>query len=312
MGNRRFPFPLPNGWFAMCFSDELAAGALKSLHYFDRELIAARGADGIARVFDAHCPHLGAHIGHGGRVEGDGVRCPFHGWRFDGRGLCVEVPYSAKIPPKARLHAWEVVEKNGLVFVWRHATGEPPSWQLPDVPELCDDAWTAPERREWVVRSTAQEMAENAVDAAHFRFVHETNTVPETEKAETRDHVLHVISNNRVATPRGEQRGRIEIQAHGFGLGVTRFSGVADLLVVTSGSPVDEDHSHTRLQLAVKKLPNSDVTRGVGKAFIAEIERQFAQDIPIWENKIHLERPLLVEGEAPIALLRRWARQFYS
>jgi 3-ketosteroid 9alpha-monooxygenase subunit A len=62
----------------------------------------------------------------------------------------------------------------------------------------------------------------------------------------------------------------------------------------------------------VKKLPNSDATRGVGKAFIAEIERQFAQDIPIWENKIHLEHPLLVEGEAEIALLRRWARQFYS
>ena len=81
---------------------------------------------------------------------------------------------------------------------------------------------------------------------------------------------------------------------------------------MTSGSPVDEEHTHTRLQFSVKKLPNSDATRGVGKAFIGEIERQFAQDIPIWENKIHLEHPLLVEGEAEIALLRRWAAQFYS
>jgi len=175
-----------------------------------------------------------------------------------------------------------------------------------------DDAWTAPERREWVVRSTAQEMAENTVDAAHFRFVHKTNTVPETEKASIRDHILHVVANNRVATPRGEHRGRIEIQAHGFGLGITRVSGIAGLLVVTSGSPVDDDHNHTRLQFAVKKLANSDTTRGVGKAFIAEIERQFAQDIPIWENKIHLERPLLVEGEREIVLFRRWAKQFYS
>jgi phenylpropionate dioxygenase-like ring-hydroxylating dioxygenase large terminal subunit len=310
--SKRFPFPIPNGWFAMCFSDELERGQVKALRYFDRELIAMRGDDGVARVFDAHCPHLGAHIGHGGTVEGDGVRCPFHGWRYDGTGKCVEVPYAKKIPPKARIAAWRTLECSGLVFVWRHAAGAEPSWELPDVPELRDPAWTAPERREWIVRSTAQEMAENTVDPAHFRFVHKTNTVPETETAEIRDHLLHVVSNNRVATPRGEQHGRIEIQAHGFGLGVTRFTGIADLLVVTSGSPIDEEHTHTRLQFAVKKLPNSDATRGVGKAFIGEIERQFGQDIPIWENKIHLEHPLLVEGEAEIALLRRWASQFYS
>jgi 3-ketosteroid 9alpha-monooxygenase subunit A len=309
---KRFPFPIPNGWFAMCFSDQLAVGELKSLHYFDRELVATRGDDGVARVFDAHCPHLGAHLGFGGKVDGDGVRCPFHGWRFDGSGRCVEVPYAKKIPPKARLHAWQAIEKNGLVFVWRHALGEAPSWEVPDVPELGSDEWTPPERREWIIASTSQEMAENSVDPAHFRFVHKTNTVPETEKAEIRGHLLHVISNNRVATPRGEQRGRIEIQAHGFGFGYTRFSGIADLLVLTSGAPIDDGHTHTRLQFSVKKLANSDATRGVGKAFIAEIERQFTQDIPIWENKIHLEHPLLVEGEAEIALLRRWARQFYS
>jgi 3-ketosteroid 9alpha-monooxygenase subunit A len=309
---KRFPFPIPDGWFAMCFSDELAAGAVKPLHYFGRELVATRGEDGVARVFDAHCPHLGAHLGWGGKVEGDGIRCPFHGWRYDGTGRCVEIPYAKRIPPKAQLRRWDVAERNGLVFAWRHATGAPPAWEIPDVAELRSGEWTAPERREWIVRSTSQEMAENTVDPAHFRFVHNTNTVPETETAEIRGHVLHVVSNNRVATPRGEQRGRIEIAAHGFGMGVTRFSGIADLLVLTSGSPIDEERTHTRLQFSVRKLANSDATRGVGKAFIAEIERQFAQDIPIWENKIHLEHPLLVEGEAEIALLRRWAAQFYS
>ena len=92
----RFPFPIPNGWFAMCFSDELVAGQIKRLRYVARELVAMRGDDGVARVFDAHCAHLGAHIGHGGKVEGDGVRCPFHGWRFDGSGACVEVPYAKR------------------------------------------------------------------------------------------------------------------------------------------------------------------------------------------------------------------------
>jgi phenylpropionate dioxygenase-like ring-hydroxylating dioxygenase large terminal subunit len=308
----RFPFPIPNGWFALCFGDDLVAGSIRSVRYFARDLVVWRGDDGAARAADAHCPHLGAHLGVGGTVEGDGLRCPFHGWRYDGTGRCVEVPYAKKIPPQAKLRVYDVVEKNGLVFAWRHAEGAPPQWQVPDVPELADPAWTQPERREWVIASTSQEMAENTVDAAHFRFVHRTNAVPETESAEIRGHVLHVVSNNRVATPRGEQGGRIEIEAHGMGFGFTRFRGIADLLVLTSGTPIDAETSHSRLQFAVKKLPNSDATRGVGKAFIAEIERQFAQDIPIWENKAHLERPLLVEGEAAIALVRRWARQFYT
>lgn len=308
----RFPFPMPNGWFAVCFGDDLAPGTVRPAHYFGRELVVLRGEDGVARVFDAYCPHLGAHLGHGGRVAGDGIRCPFHGWRYDGSGRCVEIPYAKRIPPQARLRAWPVLEKNGLVFVWRHAEGAPPAWPIPAVPELADEAWTRPERREWVVRSVSQEMAENTVDRAHFRFVHGTQGIAETESAEIQGHVLRVVSTNRVATPRGEQRGRIEIEAHGFGLGVTRFSGIAELLVVTSGAPIDGERTHTRLQLAVKKLPDSDATRGVGGAFLAEVERQFTQDIPIWENKAHLEHPLLVEGEGEIALVRRWARQFYT
>jgi phenylpropionate dioxygenase-like ring-hydroxylating dioxygenase large terminal subunit len=303
---------MPDGWFAVAFSDELATGGAKPLRYFGRELVAWRGEDGAARVFDAFCPHLGAHLGHGGRVEGDALRCPFHAWLWGPDGVCREVPYARKVPPKAHLRAWAVVEKNGLVMAWYHARGEPPGWQPPDVPDYGSPEWTPPERREWVVRSCPQELAENSVDAAHFRYVHRTNTVPETERAEIRGHVLHVVSRNRVGTPRGEQQGRIEIQAHGFGIGFTRFSGVADLLVVPCGTPIDEDHTHMRLQFSVRRLPDSDATRGVGRAFIAEIERQFEQDIPIWENKIHLERPLLVDGEAPLALLRRWGRQFYS
>ena len=50
---------------------------------------------------------------------------------------------------------------------------------------------------------------------------------------------------------------------------------------------------------------------GVGKAFVAEIERQLEQDIPIWENKIQHEHPLLCDGDGPIGVFRRWSRQFY-
>jgi len=309
---RTLPLPIPDGWFALAFSDELAAGQLRAVRAFATDLVLYRGEDGRAHVLDAFCAHMGAHLGIGGRVEGDAIRCPFHAWLWDGEGRCVEVPYAKKIPARARMRSWPVREQSNLVMVWRSAAGDGPRFDVPDVPELGSEAWLPPERREWIVRSCPQEMAENTVDEAHFRYVHGTHAVAETERFAADGAVFRVVSRNRVGTPRGEQAGRIEIEAHGLGYGTTRFSGIADLLLVTAGTPIDGDHVHMRLQLSVRRLADADATRGVGRAFLAEIERQFAQDIPIWENKIHLERPLLCHGDGPIGALRRWARQFYS
>ncbi len=80
---------------------------MRPVSYLGRDLVLFRGDDGTARVFDAHCPHLGAHLGVGGRVCGDGIACPFHGWRFDGEGQLVEVPGLDR-PPRAAARAWPV------------------------------------------------------------------------------------------------------------------------------------------------------------------------------------------------------------
>ena len=81
----RYPFPpFPDGWFQVGYSDELAPGQVVPLKYFGRELVLYRGEDGVAHLLDAHCPHLGAHLGHGGRVVGADIECPFHAWKFSG------------------------------------------------------------------------------------------------------------------------------------------------------------------------------------------------------------------------------------
>src|SRR5438045_4014627 len=97
----------PRGWFAVCFSADLAPGATRAVRYFGQDLVVYRGEDGVARVLDAYCPHLGAHLGVGGKVVGDTIRCPFHAWRFDGCGDCVGIPYlrngNGKVPPGAKV-----------------------------------------------------------------------------------------------------------------------------------------------------------------------------------------------------------------
>jgi nitrite reductase/ring-hydroxylating ferredoxin subunit len=307
----RTPFPAyPNGWFGIADSDEVPPGELKRLHYFGRELVLFRGSDGSAHLFDAYCPHLGAHLGVGGRVEGDTIRCPFHGWRFDASGRCVDIPYATRIPSQARLEPWLVEEKNGVILAWHHAHGEQPDWHVPVIPEWGAQGWSAPVRRSFRVRAHCQEMAENVVDDAHFKYVHGTHTKP-VSSAEIDGPVFRAVQRTQVGTSRGDVEGRIEIASHGFGFGCTRFTGVIETLVVITGAPIDEEWSETTLRFAVKDLGSAEATRGVGRAFVAEIDRQFSQDIPIWENKIHWTHPVLCDGDGPIGLLRRWAQQFY-
>ena len=75
----------PRGWFLISFSDDLEAGTVVPMEYFGRDLVFFRTARGAAVVLDAHCPHLGAHLGHGGELKDDKLVCPFHAWEFDGQ-----------------------------------------------------------------------------------------------------------------------------------------------------------------------------------------------------------------------------------
>jgi phenylpropionate dioxygenase-like ring-hydroxylating dioxygenase large terminal subunit len=307
---RRFPMPMPFGWFAVAYADELAPGAVRPLRYFGRDLVLWRGEDGLPRVMDAHCPHLGAHLGHGGRVEGASVRCPFHGWRFDGEGRCVEVPYARRVPPRAAVGVWPTVERNRVVWVWYHPRREPPRWEVARVPETEDPGWTDFERYRWTVRSHSQEMGENSVDPAHFRFVHGTLTVPRGEWSF--DGIERVmIQRTRVRTPRGEVDAVIESRSRGIGAGYTRFSGICETVLVNSTTPIDTGTLDVRFAFTQPRAAGGAPQGGVAAAIIANIVKQLDEDIPIWEHKTYRERPLLCDGDGPIPAFRRWMSQFY-
>ena len=309
---RQFPFPaFPNGWFQVAYSDELTPGQVLPLSYFGRELVAFRTAEGKAAVLDAFCPHLGAHLGYGGKVEGESIVCPFHAWKFDACGGCTEVPYAKKIPPKAKMRAWPVQEINGLIMVWHHAEDAPPSFELPVLSEFGNEEWTTYERRRWQIKTRNQEMAENAVDSAHFHFLHGTSNMPES-RAEIVGPLLKVYSTTGMSTPRGGVEGSVESTSYGFGYSTVRFTGIVDTLLVSSITPIADQLLDVRFNFTLKKLPDKDVTKTVGKAFIREVSRQLEQDIPIWEHKTYWDHPVLCDGDGPVGLFRKWSRQFYS
>ena len=96
----------PMGWFSVSRSHELQVGEVKAVQAFDRELVLYRTRSGVPVLQDTYCPHLGANLAVGGRVVGESIRCPFHGWRFSAQGKCEEIPYCEEIPERARLRTW--------------------------------------------------------------------------------------------------------------------------------------------------------------------------------------------------------------
>ncbi len=318
MDDRYFTPPIPNGWFQVAYSDEIKPGDVKPLKYFGDDLVIWRSEQGELSVLDAFCPHLGAHLGHGGKVKGGSIECPFHAWQFGTDGRCTAVPYATHVPRKAKVGTWRIKELANMVFCWHHAEGEPPNFDLPaEIPEwgtpdgVRNEEWTEFVERQWTIRTRNQEMAENAVDSAHFRYLHGTTNMPQSE-ASVDGAVLRVYSGAGMETPRGTVDGSIESLNYGFGLAIVRFQGIVETLNVATMTPIDPDHIHLRFNFSVKQTAGAEMARGVGKAFVAEVARQLEQDIPIWEHKVQYEKPLLCDGDGPIGIFRRWCTQFYS
>jgi nitrite reductase/ring-hydroxylating ferredoxin subunit len=302
---------IPNGWFAVAWSKDLVPGEVKRLRCFDEELVLFRTRSGQARVLDAYCPHLGAHLGEGGRVMGETIRCPFHGWQFDGDGQCTHIPYCKRVPPRAKLRAWDVAERNHMIFAWHHAEGKPPSWEVPVIPELGDPAWTPPRFFELEVAVHMQDMAENNCDPVHFQFVHKNLEVPASEiEFGEGGRFFRMRSCGEQQTPLGTFRTELERDTWGLGLTAVRLRGIpgAGLLMFSSTSPVDAGHTHSRW-LFTATANMADVA---GEEFIDGLSQGVMQDFRIWENKIHRADPVLCEADEYLGEFRRWARQFYS
>ena len=311
--SKRSPFPIPFGWFQVAWSADLKPGDVVPIEYFDRRLVAWRDEDGAAHVNDAFCPHLGAHLGYGGSVSGDDLVCPFHGWRFNAEGQNTLIPYSERINKKACVQSFPVTERNGLVMAWYHPRADAPKWEIPEIPEFNDpDNFTPMETREYVIEAPWQDLAENGVDAAHFRYVHHTEVVPELESYEMDGPFTKMRSLQKFPTPRGVVDGRIDADSFGPGFSLIRFSGIVDTVLMGCNTPLSANKCHMRFSFTVRKLGDDALSSTVGQAFVDEIHKQVQEDTPIWQNKAYLARPALADTDGPFTKFRKWASQFYA
>jgi phenylpropionate dioxygenase-like ring-hydroxylating dioxygenase large terminal subunit len=321
----RIDLPMPFGWFQVLYSSELENCESKPLEYFGQELVAFRTESGVAKVVDAYCPHMGAHLGYGihenagagSSVVGESIVCPFHGWQYNGEGQCTHIPYAKNMPPKVArgeqvLGSWHVREVNQCILVWYHPQGVEPLFEPHTVAEAAVDneEWGDLKTFTWDINTHMQEIGENAVDAVHFHYVHGTHEIPEAASNEFDGYNRSGFIKTRNPTPKGVVEGSIENASYGAGLAVIRFRGICDTILLANLTPVSQDHSRAMYAFMQKKVDGKTPSGGIGDAIIANICQQMEEDLIIWNRKKYYQKPLLCDGDGPFAKFRKWYGQF--
>lgn len=305
----------PWGWFVVAFSDEVEVGHVRPMHYFGQELVLYRGESGQVKVLDAFCPHLGAHLGIGGKVVEDTIRCPFHAWRFDETGACVEVPYAKKIPPRAtgKIDCWPVSEKNGMIFVWHHPDKAAPHYEIPDLEGYGDPEWTPWYHAMLEVKTHPREIVENVADIGHFIPVHGTH-VNDFENIYEAHRATQISKGVAYPLGGGEDHFTLDATYHGPGYQVTEMDGFLESRLVNAHTPITREGQGTldlRFAVSIKRTGDKAKDELFARGYVDNLREGFLQDVRIWENKVYRERPILCDGDGPIGKLRRWYKQFY-
>ena len=322
--------PIPSGWFCLGAASEFALGTVTTRRLCGREVVVFHTGGGRLAALDAHCPHLGAHLGKGGRVEGDAIRCPFHGFCFDPSGTCTKTTYASNPPRNMRARAYPVMVLHGIALAYFHPRGIEPSWR----PEGVDmEGWPPFRLHRWTLRGHPQETTENAVDVGHFGVVHGYRTFHERAPMKTTGPHLLVGYGFKRPTIRllGRELALHEaIDVHVWGLGysrvhVTDLSWGLDLRLLVLATPLGVDQIVLRIGLSLRdfraspRLPASlrylprVMTDGLlARALLRVYRSEVEQDLEIWTHKRYVDRPLLATGDGPVGPYRRWVKQFYD
>lgn len=320
--------PYPDAWYALGPSRDLAPGEVQSHTLCGQEVVAYRTASGAARVVQAHCPHLGAHLGRGGRVVGEHLKCPFHGFEFGRDGACRKA-YGAPVRAGGgRIQSLPVLDRNGWILVWWGESA--PQWE----PEALDlQEWSPLRVHEWTLPSHPQEVSENSVDIGHFKAVHGFTEIREVAPARAEGPLLQATYamerpnpfHRRLAPIRttftarvwGLGYSQVDIHVENYDLRSRLFVlpqpvSDGDLRLRVAMSTLDLRHSRAvpsrvRLPGRIWRRLTGLVNHRAGDEAAADVENDF----DIWAHKVWVPRPALARGDGPIGRYRAWCRQFY-
>ena len=158
-------------WQPAALSDELAGDRpVVAVRLLGEDLVLFRDSQGELGLIGRGCPHRGADLCYG-RLEDNGLRCPFHGWHFNRNGQCVEQPgepVGSSMHEHIKTTAYPVTEKNGIIFAYM-GPGDPPGFPA-------FDCFKAPDSHVFAFKGLWEcnwlQAMEVGIDPAHASFLH--------------------------------------------------------------------------------------------------------------------------------------------
>lgn len=323
-----YAHPFPTGWYRIAGSRTVARGSAHRVDALGESFVVWRGDSGQVYVAEGYCPHQGAHLA-GGRVDGEGVRCPFHDWRFAGDGALDAIPGLERLP-RARLCTRPVHESHGTIWMWHDAAGgrRPAAYPFDPVDPIAARGMRfCGEYDAGVARMHIREFAENSVDFQHFAHVHGAFTVPWTTLTlpllrlqhkprwwvdADRPHVA-CFEDESWTTLRGRvlESTRSVVQVTLFGPGGVnwfhfKIPSVGELLLFQTHLP----HGPLEQRVTFRWYADPGISKALAWIIVGQWVANWKADLPLWENKRFVDRPVLVSLDGPVRQLRKWYAQF--
>ena len=294
---------VPAGWYRVPTGAQPPAGGAAAAVLAGRDVVLWRDGDGTLRVHDAHCPHFGAHLGHGGQVVDGCLACPFHGWRYAPDGAHVAF-HRGEGATSAHLRPWPTRHVDGTDLVWHSPDEGAVPWE-PMV--LLHDL--APSARELAPieasgRGLHLAMMEGVVDVAHFPKLHDIDP-PAIDDLDFADRPT-------------------------AGLTLRLDSGAVARITFDGLSRIRErmDHgAYTLWMVGEYWLSGPDQAEGIVRfwgdgpspagvermyrVFRRVYERQAEEDQHIWRHRRYGAAHAYGPDDRPVVAFRRWAAQFF-
>ena len=222
--------------FNPALDPNMAIRPVKAVRLLGQDLVLFKNAQGEYGLLDRDCPHRGADLSFG-RNEGDGLRCPFHGWKFDVKGQCTETPAEpdgSTLCQRVRQRSYPLVERSGVLFAW---LGEP-DVAPPPLPAI--DCLSAPGTHTFAFKGLWRcnwlQAFEVGVDPAHASFLHRfffDESLENTYGRQFRGASVGEVEGQRMPMTRVMRefdQPEIQVEAQPFGMRLTALRRISDAL----------------------------------------------------------------------------------
>ena len=315
------PNTFPRGWFIVAESSELDDGP-KAVRFFGQDLALYRGESGKPVLLDAYCAHMGTHltasesamiVKNGEQIEGDSIRCPYHGWRYDANGDVDDIPYfDGPCPKSASIRSYPVVDNMGCIMAWYDPDGGAPEYDAPYLPEWDDARWVR-----WELDHLGelpihpQEILDNMADVRHLGPTH--GAPSEYFENEFRDH----ICIQRQGGPMQLYQTYLYTTTWYTGPGILLSKQVfADNVIfeLIANTPVEDGVSkcwHGCLVRGANEVA-TDEDKEMAKQIQAGALEAFAADFNVWQYKRPALKIMQLKTDGPFRTGRKWYSQFYT